>query len=378
MKIYYIGFYDFQDSDIQREYWVSAVNKMTYITKVLQDISSDTEIVSLSLPKGKQFFYPHKNIVKDGIRVHFLPFCGLFSHPRLKDGWRSVFFFLYGLFHFTSKDVVISYHSPSFATQALVWLRNIKKCKAILEVEEIYSDLLTKFASIQLKRETDAFENSDGYIFSTDLLAKKINKRNLPSVIIYGTYQKDVQPHLKVDDKIHVIFAGTFDPRKGCAAAAAAAAYLPENYFIHVCGFGSEEETELIKSVIKNLKAKGHNVSYEGLLKGQNYLDMLHRCQIGLSPQDPDAKFNNTSFPSKILSYMSAGLAVVSIDIPAIRNSKVGEYINFYELQTPEEIAKCIVNCDISQGERNKEVIASLDADFKEKMRQCIQMLQKA
>ena len=377
MKLYYIGFYDFHDSEILRGTFPAAVTKMTYIAKVLQGICPEAEIVSTALPEGKRFFYPSETVTKEGIKVHFLPFFGLFSHHRLKDRWRALSFFLYGLFHFTSKDVVVSYHTNSFTSQALVYLRRIKKFKVILEVEEIYADLLNEFADIQLKREILAFENSDGYIFSTGLLAKKINITNLPSVIIHGTYQKDLQPRLNGDEKIHVVYAGTFDPRKGCAAAAEATAYLPQNYMIHICGFGSAEETALIKSVIDNLRDKGHNVCYEGLLKGQDYLDLLHRCQIGLSPQDPNAKFNSTSFPSKVLSYMSAGLSVVSIYLQAIAESKVGEYITFYDVQTPEEIAKSIMNCDVSQGERNQDVIASLDAEFQREMRQCIQEVVK-
>ena len=373
MKIYYVSFFDFHDAEIAREYFPATVNKMAYVYQALQGICAETEIVSVSLPLGMNFYYSGGTVIKQGVKVHFLPFCLLFSHHRLKDRWRSLCFFLYGLFHFSSEDVVISYHSPSLTSRALVLLRKIKKLKVILEVEEIYADLLTKFASVQLRRETNAFENCDGYIFSTELLSEKINKKNLPSVIIYGTYQKDTQPRIVNDDMIHVVYAGTFDPRKGCAAAAEAAAYLPKNYMIHICGTGGAEEIKLIKSVIDNLKEEGHNVCYEGLLKGQGYLDLLHRCQIGLSPQDPNAKFNSTSFPSKVLSYMSAGLAVVSINIPAIADSKVGQYITFYDVQTPEEIAKSIMNCDVSQGERNKEVIASLDVEFQRDIRQCIQ-----
>ena len=372
MRIYYIGIYDFQDAKIPRRYTVSAVNKMTYIAQVLLGLYPETRVVSLALPVGKRFFYSHNNITKNGISTHFFPFFGFLRHERLIDMWRSMCLFLYGLFHFHKGDVIISYHTSSLASNVLVRLRKIKKVKIILEVEEIYSDLL-KSANTVWKREQCAFENSDGYIFSTEMLAEKINKKQLPSVVIYGTYQSDTESRIKDDDLVHVVYAGTFDPRKGGAAAAAAAAYLPNNYHLHICGFGKQKEIDDIKSVINELREKGHNVSYEGLLKGQNYLDMLHKCQIGLSTQVPSAKFNNTSFPSKILSYMSAGLAVVSISIPAIEGSKVGKYITFYENQTPEEIARSIIKCDISQGERNKDVIASLDAGFKKELKSCIQ-----
>ena len=50
-------------------------------------------------------------------------------------------------------------------------------------------------------------------------------------------------------------------------------------------------------------------------------LKFIQKCQIGLCTQNIDAAFNTTSFPSKILSYMSNGLEVVGVNIAAIKNS---------------------------------------------------------
>ena len=59
---------------------------------------------------------------------------------------------------------------------------------------------------------------------------------------------------------------------------------------------------------------------------------------------------------------MSNGLSVVSVRIKAITNSAVGPYINYYDEQTPEQIAAAIVRTAVVND--NREVIARLDADF--------------
>lgn len=93
------------------------------------------------------------------------------------------------------------------------------------------------------------FDIADAFILSNDLLDGKINKYRKPSIVIYGTYKVEQKIVEKFNDgKIHAIYAGTFDANKGGAQIAIQAAeYLPENYHIHICGFGTEQDTENIK-----------------------------------------------------------------------------------------------------------------------------------
>lgn len=83
-----------------------------------------------------------------------------------------------------------------------------------------------------------------------------------------------------------------------------------------------------------------------------------------MSTQNPNAKFNDTSFPSKILSYMANGLRVVSIRIPAIEKSAVGKFMYYYDEQTPENIAKAIKSIDFSEEYDSRKTIGVLDKAF--------------
>lgn len=367
MKLYYLGYFDFQDSNVQRQYSVSATNKMEYIARATQAVGYPIELISLSLSNKKGLgFHKSQVIESNGLKANFFP---TFVFPLyikgLKDIWRNICLLLWGLKHLTTKDIVISYHTTSKTSTILTWLRKIRKFSLILEVEEIYSDV-ARIPKKAVTREYHTFEHCDGYIFSTEMLEEKLNTTHKPYVIIYGSYNVEKVINEKVDNEIHVVYAGTFDKRKGGAAAAAAAvAYLPDNYIMHICGFGQPNEVEAMKKLVQELQMKGYHIRFEGLLKGKEYISLLQSCSIGLSTQDPSAKFNNTSFPSKILSYMSNGLSVVSIKIDAVSKSKIGDSIYYYDEQTPQQIAKSIISVDTRERGESRKVISALDDGFK-------------
>ena len=173
-------------------------------------------------------------------------------------------------------------------------------------------------------------------------------------------------PKIFSDGKIHCVYAGTLDPRKGGAAAAVEAAlFLNGDYHIHILGFGNEKEKAEMLNTIDNISKKSKaDITYDGLLSGKEYIKFIQSCDIGLSTQNPNAKFNDTSFPSKILSYMASGLRVVSIRIPAIEKSAVGKFMYYYDEQTPENIAKAIKSIDFSEEYDSRKTIGVLDKAF--------------
>lgn len=365
--IKYIGFFDYQDSKVPRNYPLACTNKMESIAEALNEAGFPVEIVSTAVGVNDKLFLAKGEVIKksDKLKAKFFPTCGGTNVViRAIRRWLTNFCFLkYLLLNIKKNEPIIVYHSTGFRNLILS-AKKIKKFKLILELEEVYQDVVD-MSETERKRELKTFSIADGFIFPTELLNKKINTENKPYTIILGTYHVEpvIVPKFS-DGKIHVVYAGTFDPRKGGAAAAAAAAHLPDNYVFHICGFGSPHEVNMVKNIVDevNFKTPGKAV-YHGTLTGQTYISLIQSCHIGLSTQNPDAQFNATSFPSKILSYMSNGLDVVTIDIPAVKDSAVGKYLHYYHKQTPEEIAKAIINVKIS-GNDNRSVITQLYNDF--------------
>ena len=65
---------------------------------------------------------------------------------------------------------------------------------------------------------------------------------------------------------------------------------------------------------------------------------------------------------------MANGLRVVSVRIPAIEQSAVGNMMYYYNNQTPEEIANAIMTVDINDGYDSRLYLRGLDKKFAEEI----------
>jgi glycosyltransferase involved in cell wall biosynthesis len=371
-EIKYIGYYDVEsNSNELRGYALAATNKMDYISKVLNRIGYDVLIVSPSRTRNKKHYKGKIIQINDNVTLKLFP-----TFPwgnKLQKAFSLIIgdamLFLYLIFNIRKNENIIVYHSLGLRN-TVRYAKLFKGFKVILEVEEIYQDVMP-YSMHTRKEEYKSFRAADKYIFSTEMLNAKLNQLGKPYTIINGTYQVEEDRNVKFDDeKIHVIYAGTFDPRKGGALAAAAAEFLPENYHVHIIGFGSnEDKNKLLKKIDEISKMTRATVTYDGLLRDEEYIQFLQKCHIGLSTQNPDAEYNDTSFPSKILSYMANGLRVVTVRIKAIETSAIGDKVYYYEKQTPKDIAETIMSIDFNEPYDSRKIIKKLDEKFVEEIK---------
>lgn len=368
-RIYYFSYYDTPNGNTSVV--LAATNKMNYIIDVLTACGYEVVIVSASVNRNGNKVYGEFKKIKDNVSLK--TFDSKISKIRLFRFFQFRFLKhkIKNYFKKTVKnnDKVLIYHSLGYA-KMYKWLHNKLKAKIIIETEEMYTDV-TKVRGYTRNKELQCLNNADAYVFPTILLNEKINSENKPYTIIHGTYnvEKDYGEKFN-DDRIHCVYAGTFDPRKGGVAAAAAAQFLNEQYHIHIIGFGSKKDEELL---IKQIDEISNNttckLTYDGLKSGEEYIKFIQKCHIGLSTQNPNASFNDTSFPSKILSYMANGLRVVSIRIPAVEQSAIGKYMYYYNEQKPEKIAEAIKKVDINDAYDSRKIIRLLDKNFKSEMK---------
>jgi len=384
-NIYYLSYYDSTGSNEHRNVTLSAKTKMDYIINCLVKAGERIEIISASGSADKKESYPKSYTeIQDNVYLKkFYTFPWGNSFQKLLSMTTSRASILFELLKKRKNDIVLVYHSLGYMNTVL-FAHKIKRFKLVMEVEEIYADV-TGNQKIRAK-ELRFFQEADAYIFPTQLLDDAVNTRHKPSVVVHGTYQVEPDRYCNVfnDDveysekkTIHCVYAGTLDPRKGGAIAAAAAEYLPSNYHIHILGFGGEKEIQEMKKLVADVQSRSKaTVSYDGLLSGEEYIRFIQSCDIGLSTQDPNAAFNETSFPSKVLSYFANGLHVVSIRIPAVEQSAVGDMLTYYDVQSPEEIAKAIMSVDVHASYDSRERIDKLHESFVQDLKQMLKQVE--
>ena len=365
--LYYVGYYNCdQIRNEDRIVAPAAENKMSYIISALLSAQKDNiEVVTPAETKLNSFV--KGRTVKLNDRTILKTFSSFNNKSKLiriiGHLFTRIYFFLYLILKITSEDQLIVYHSLSYM-KAVAFIRKIKKCNLIIEVEELYSDVFNN--SKLRKKEIKYLQIADSYLFITELLKNEVNTQK-NSVISHGTYRsvKDIGQRFD-DDKIHVVYAGTFRKAKGGVyTAIAAAEYLNDNFVLEILGGGSDEEISDVRNLIKDVSAKTTcKINYAGYKTGDEFNKYVQACHIGLSTQLADAKFGATSFPSKVLMYMSNGLKVVSIGIPAVETSLVGKYIYYYKFQDAKAVADAVKSVKYDDGYDSRKILDVLHRDF--------------
>lgn len=366
----YLAYYDTPENAAEnRNVGLAAANKMTYICDALNRAGQTVEIISASGTKNKKGCRGKTVQLSEMTSLKLFSCMGAGSVLQRVLG-RNILklkLFFYLLCHIQKRETVIVYHSVAYAGMVTL-LKRLKDFRLILEVEEIYADVNGREQDRQ--KEYRVFSAADAYILPAEQLNQKINPSGKPYTLICGTYQAEPDRNCRFEEpslqnKIHCVYAGTLDPRKGGQAAIRAAQFLPENYHMHIIGFGSEKDfSETMKLLEQTAPKCRCGLTYDGCLRGEEYIRFLQSCQIGLCTQNSDAAFTDTSFPSKILSYMANGLQVVTVRIPAVEESPVGQYMSYYDDPAPEAIAKTIMAVDVSETKDSRSVLETLDREF--------------
>lgn len=284
---------------------------------------------------------------------------------------------LYILFNVGEKDIVIVYHSLSYLNTFKL-LTKFKRFKYILEVEELYSYIDASNKKLS-KNEMEIIDSAQGYIFSNYILNQKINIKEKPFIIINGIYKiNDFKYVREKYERKKLVYAGTLEVQKGVDNVLELAKYLNENNEIHIIGFGSEMDISRINKKIKMNNCQNNcKIYFDGLLKGEKYNSYLQKMDIGICIQNPYDEFNKFEFPSKIFSYLSNGLHVVSNNLIQVRESEISKYINIIDSYNISEIAEYIERIELNNCYTSKEILKELDINFKKNLKKLFKEMEK-
>lgn len=376
--MYYVGYMDSLQSKYPHFVSPAGSSKMKYITDVLYECGIDVHIISMARPllPGVNFCKSEIIEISKGQDLFYLPFItsDIVFFRKISVICQMFYLLLYILFKVHRNDIVTVYHSLSYAS-IMILLKKIIGFKLILEVEEIYSDV-KNVMYINSLAEKKLFSLADAFFFPTEMLDEKVNNRKKPSLIIYGNYNaSEIVSEKMKDGKIHVVYSGTFNERKGGVFSAInAAKYLNSNFHIHITGYGTENEIENVKKNINDvLQGNSCSLSYDGFISEMEFNSYIQKFNIGLCTQNPDDILSSSCFPSKILLYMSNGLTVLSSKAPAVVNSRLASKIFFYEMKDPVFIAQRIKEIPLDVDSRL--VVSGLDLQCKKQMKKFLSLI---
>lgn len=377
-RIWYIGFFDYRRNKARdrRNFSAAAGEKIRVITDMLSRLGLKVELVSAAGGISERFFVAkgERVAVGENVRARYFPTVGggnLFCRVARKalSGFSLLSLLL---FKVRRNDCVLMYHWPGFC-KVIRGIRRLKKFRLILEVEELYQDALPMSAK-ECEAEWRLLGAADAMICSTEQLNNVVNTARKPYAVIHGQYSAEPKISAPPDDgRIHVVYSGTFDRTKGGAyAAIEAVPYLTDDYCLHISGFGTPEEVAEVERIIAEMQDRfPGRIEYHGRLDGRDNRSLLQSCRIGLSTQNPSEKFNDTSFPSKVLSYMTNGLAVVSSDVKVVRESALGTLITFCDDCTGPSVAAAIMRAAASPdaSARTAETLRAMEANAADALR---------
>lgn len=352
-------------------------NKAEYIADKLAEAVPGLEIVSLSERSARWGFFPAQRM-SWGKGANFRSFWG-FGKPcgvarRLHRWLRQAQLarFLAGL---GPEDTVVAYHALTIAG-ILLRAKAARGFRLVMELEEFYQDV-APCTRRQRKEENAIALAAEGYLLAARTLAEKI-PAGRPYVVVNGNYTLPEQTApVALDGRIHCLYSGSFEiAKQGARIAIEAAEFLPENYCVHICGFGSSEQVEAVRQKIAQVQPRTRcEIRYEGFLTDDQYQELLARCQIGLSTLAPGEKFSELCFPSKILVYLSHGLNVVSSKTQAVQQSDIGDLVTYYQSQTPQEVAKAILQVERGCADPRQR-LRTLDEKAGQEIRQLMEQVQ--
>lgn len=367
-RIKYFSYYGCSEPIHERENSPAADTKIDYIIEVLNRCGYGVDHISRAAAATNRYQSAFVDKRGENTFRYFASFGRIKSPLRIFNRWfLDLQFFIWCLINIKRKEQVLVYHSLGYDS-IFIKLKLLKNIRILGEIEEIYQDV-SKQKPSQERNEYRFIELCDKYIFPNTILNERLNKDNKPFLVVHGIYKVNkYEPVSYYDDKIHILYAGTYDPNKGGALASVKLAeFLPDKYHLHVSGFGSSKDESNVKAEIERVsKITKCQITFHSYLNNAEFLDLMHRCNIGLCTQDPSSKLNLTSFPSKILNYMANGLIVLSGRNRAIEESALGDILHYYDKQDPQVMAEAIMSIKEIDGSVYMTELIKLDRQFEQ------------
>jgi glycosyltransferase involved in cell wall biosynthesis len=276
-------------------------------------------------------------------------FCANWDVPKLRVPLSWVFYARHVLRHVCSGDLVMidNYEFTYIVAARLVHLfRRVKFVLIYLDGKHLIDRSWPRVLS--WLAETSGRGLLSGALLSTPELGKRLAD-GMPKELVPGFVPDELPTGPGMPDReVRFLYSGRLDRERGGDLLLAAAEHLPENgWRLDITGQGPlmEQVTRFAQDPRWSRKVKYHHS-----LPADAYQRVIAAAHAGLNCQRVSDPISGVTLPSKVFTYLSAGLLVISSKAGAVEQLCRGACF-YYEGDTPQSLAGAM-----------KEVMANFSA----------------
>ena len=230
--------------------------------------------------------------------------------------------------------VICDVLNQSVALGALI-ASKIKKFSCIGIVTDI-PDMLSGKKNWRTKFHNWVLNQYSSYIFLTENMNKKINKKKKPYVVLEGHVDNELGelPIEKKYDKFICLYSGALSRQYGLhlLVEGFVKANLPETE-LHLYGDGD------YVSELKEFCKQYDSIKYFGICLNDYVVKEQQKATLLINPRPTYEEFTKYSFPSKNMEYMVSGTPVLTTKLPGMPEEYY-PYVYLLEEETSDGISK--------------------------------------
>lgn len=218
----------------------------------------------------------------------------------------------------------------------MIFAAKLRRIKTMLIVTDL-PDVQTK-AKLRPWLNGRIFSLSDAFLFLTEQMNPKLNKKNKPYIVLEGHVDADMpalQPKPPRDKGAAqvVMYAGSLHRIYGiCNLTEGFLAAAVPGTELHVYGDGD------FKDELVQLSRQHPSVRYQGIKMNAEIVQKEYEASVLVNPRPVNQEFTPYSFPSKTLEYMMSGTPVITTRLPGIPEEYF-DVLYVFQDDTPQGIA---------------------------------------
>ena len=178
-----------------------------------------------------------------------------------------------------------------------------------------------------------------GVLFSNPALGKRL-RDSMPRELAPGFVTGKLPPELPAPDKeVRFLYGGALDHPHGISLLLESLDHLPERGW-HLLIAGQAPLAEHVARFAQNPHWRDR-VEYHHSLPLEAYGRVMASSHVGLNCQRVSDPISGVTFPSKVFTYLSAGLLVISSKACGVE-PVCGNACLYYEEETPQSLAAAV------------------------------------